>query len=291
MLIRFRILVLLLLVCIEVAAQKTKTVTATYTYYAPETMSLEEAKRTALDRAKIKAIADEFGMIVTQNTSTSVSNKNGETDTHFFSVGSSDVKGEWIETVQDPKYEISYSDGFLIISVEIKGKIREITRTDISIDARILRNGIELRNENDSFLSGDDLYLYFKSPISGFLLVYLVDYSTNNVYCLLPYSNSGEVSQEIEMDRPYIFFHQESTEYPTLIDEYVMTCSNSNKIEYNEVVVIFSPQKLIKGNSEQIDTNLPRQIQISEFEKWKSQILRNSEEIQHIIKPITIKKH
>lgn len=289
--IRFRILVLLLLVCIEVAAQKTKTVTATYTYYAPETMSLEEAKRTALDRAKIKAIADEFGTIVTQNTSTSVSNKNGETDTHFFSVGSSDVKGEWIETAQDPKYEISYSDGFLIISVEVKGKIREITRTDISIDARILRNGIELRNENDSFLSGDDLYLYFKSPISGFLLVYLVDYSTNNVYCLLPYSNSGEVSQEIEMDRPYIFFHQESTEYPTLIDEYVMTCSNSNKIEYNEVVVIFSPQKLIKGNSEQIDTNLPRQIQISEFEKWKSQILRNSEEIQHIIKPITIKKH
>lgn len=288
---RFRILLVIVLMCSEVVAQKSKTVTATYTYYAPETMSLEEAKRTALNRAKIQAIADEFGTIVTQNTSTSVSNTNGETDTHFFSVGGSDVKGEWIETVQDPKYEIVYSDGFLIIGVELKGKIREITRADISIDARILRNGTEMRDESDSFLSGDDLYLYFKSPISGFLLVYLVDYSTNNAYCLLPYSNSGEVSQEVEMDRPYIFFHQETSEYPTLIDEYVMTCGNNTNLEYNEVVVIFSPQKLIKGNSEQIDSNLPRQIQISEFEKWKSQILRDSKETQFIIKPLTIKKH
>ena len=63
-----------------VYSQRTAKVSATYTYYAPETMSIEEAKRVALDRAKIQAIADEFGTIVTQSTSSIISNKNGVTN-------------------------------------------------------------------------------------------------------------------------------------------------------------------------------------------------------------------
>ena len=43
---------LLLFVAITYA-QKMQKVTATYTYYAPENVTLEEAKRTALDRAKL----------------------------------------------------------------------------------------------------------------------------------------------------------------------------------------------------------------------------------------------
>ena len=49
-------------------SQKTQKVTASYTYYAPENVTLEEAKRTALDRAKTSAIADAFGTLVTQAT-------------------------------------------------------------------------------------------------------------------------------------------------------------------------------------------------------------------------------
>lgn len=60
-------------------SQKTEKVTATYTYHAPENVTLEEAKRTALDRAKISAIADAFGTLVTQNNSTVTTNKNGQT--------------------------------------------------------------------------------------------------------------------------------------------------------------------------------------------------------------------
>jgi len=48
-------------------AQKMQKVTATYTYYAPENVTLEEAKRTALDRAKLSAIADAYGTLVTQS--------------------------------------------------------------------------------------------------------------------------------------------------------------------------------------------------------------------------------
>jgi len=58
--------VLLLFVAITYA-QKMQKVTATYTYYAPENVTLEEAKRTALDRAKLSAIADAYGTLVTQS--------------------------------------------------------------------------------------------------------------------------------------------------------------------------------------------------------------------------------
>ena len=87
-------------------AQKTEKVTATYTYYAPENVTLEEAKRTALDRAKLTAIADAFGTLVTQSNSTVMTNQNGKTDSRFFSLGGSEVKGEWIETTKDPIYNI-----------------------------------------------------------------------------------------------------------------------------------------------------------------------------------------
>ena len=50
-----------LLFTIPVFSQKMKTVEGEYTYHAPENVSLEEARRTALDRAKIQALADEFG--------------------------------------------------------------------------------------------------------------------------------------------------------------------------------------------------------------------------------------
>ncbi len=87
-------------------SQRTTKVSASYTYYAPETMSIEEAKRVALDRAKIQAIADEFGTIVLQSTSTVIINKNGVSDTQFFALGGNDVKGEWIETIGNPEYQL-----------------------------------------------------------------------------------------------------------------------------------------------------------------------------------------
>lgn len=50
---------------VVIFAQRVQKVTGNYTYYAPENVTVEEAKRTALDRAKQSAIADAFGTLVT----------------------------------------------------------------------------------------------------------------------------------------------------------------------------------------------------------------------------------
>ena len=260
--------IVLLFVSIASFAQKTEKVTATYTYYAPENVTLEEAKRTALDRAKISAIADAFGTLVTQSNSTVIANQNGQTDSRFFSLGGSEVKGEWIETTKEPVYNIKYEGGMLVVSVEVSGRIREIVSAGIDITAKILRNGTDEKYESSEFHNGDDLYLYFKSPVDGYLVVYLLDETTQEVYCLLPYKSSGKGAYHIEHDRPYILFSAKNEPTnPNIVDEYTMTCNRDE--EYNDIYIVFSPTPFTKANTnESVNEVSPRQLSYEDFQKW-----------------------
>ena len=257
-------------------AQKVQKVTATYTYYAPENVTLEEAKHTALDRAKISAIADAFGTLVTQNNSTVITNQNGESDNRFFSLGGSEVKGEWIETTKEPVYNIRYEGGMLVVTVEVTGRIREIVSAGIDFTAKILRNGTEEKFESSEFRSGDDMYLFFKSPVDGYLAVYLFDETTQEVFCLLPYKASGEGAYRIKHDEPYIFFSaNHDTANPNIVDEYIMACNR--EVEYNDIYIIFSHRSFTKANvGEDKAIELPRQLTYSKFKVWQSQLFETS---------------
>lgn len=271
-------------------AQKMQQVTATYTYYAPENVTLEEAKRTALDRAKITAIADTFGTLVTQNNSTVVTNQDGESDSRFYSLGESEVKGEWIETTKAPVYDIRYDGNMLAVSVTISGKIREIISASIDVVAKILCNGMEEKFESSDFRSGDDMYLYFKSPVDGYLTVYLLDKTEQEVYCLLPYKTSGEGAYRIEHDRPYILFSAKNEpNNPDMVDEYTMTCVQ--KVEINDIYVIFSPNPFTKANTnESKDDVLPRQLSYEGFRKWIVKNRKRDNQISITNKQIKIKQ-
>lgn len=248
-------------------AQRTERVRAEYTYHAPENVTLEAAKRTALERAKIQTIADEFGTVVSQSNTTFVTNQNGESNIDFFSLGGSEVKGEWIETIGEPEYAISYEQGMLVVRVTVSGRIREIVRAQIDFKAEVLCNGTDLKFARTDFKSGDDLYLYFQSPVDGYLAVYLLDDVSQMVYCLLPYKSSSEGVAPIEHDKPYIFFSaKHAGENAHLVDEYTMTCSRPQ--EHNTLYVIFSPNEFAKANSNNVDELLPQELSFEEFQKW-----------------------
>lgn len=181
----------LLVICVltgtalQAVAQKTRKVTAEYTYYVPENVPLAEAKRTALQRAQLQAIADAFGTIIARSNSSTVKNENGRSEVKVQALGTSEVKGEWLHTDGEPEYEVSYEEGMLIVTARVKGIIREIVNAPVDFQAKILRNGTEDKFEEEEFRDGDDLYLSFRSPTDGFLTVYLVD-ATETAYCLLP---------------------------------------------------------------------------------------------------------
>ena len=283
------LLISVLLVMAAVSyAQKVQKVTATYTYCAPENVTLEQAKTTALDRAKIQAIADEFGTIVSQSNSTHIENRNGKSAVDFLSIGGSDVRGEWIETIGEPQYEIAYEQGMLVVKVSVKGRIREIVSAGIDISARILRNGTEDRFESEEFRSGDDLYLSFISPVDGYLAVYLVD-AEQRAYCLLPYRSQGDGIYKVAANRRYLFFNIKEAEAHErqYVDEYTMTCERS--LEQNQIYVVFSPQPFAKAADNATAELLPRELGFKDFQNWLARCRTKDKQMLSVSKVIMIK--
>jgi hypothetical protein len=248
-------------------AQKIKTVDGEYTYVVPENINLDKAKHIALERLKIQLIEEEFGATVSQSNSTLVKNGNGESDVDFVSIGGSEVKGEWIETIGTPRYDIYYEKNMLVVSVKAKGRIREIISTAVDVKSLVLRNGIEDRFESDTFKSGDDLYISFQSPTNGYLVVYLVD-TEQRAFCLLPYQNMKEGSFNVEANKRYVLFSTQtaSSELKPYVDEYTMTCSHGQEI--NQLYVIFSSSPFVKAIDDKLEKELPRELSNEDFQKW-----------------------
>lgn len=281
------LLLLSIIFTVPVFSQKMKTVKGEYTYHAPENVTPEEAKLTALDRAKIQALADEFGTIVSQTNTTHIQNGNGKSDIDFLSIGGSEVKGEWIETTGEPQYHISYDQGMLVVKVTVKGKAREIVSAQIEIKTKVLRNGTEDKFESDEFYDGDDLYLSFISPVSGYLAVYLVD-AEQKAFCLLPYQSQEDGIYKIKSNRRYLFFNRKEVEKELthLVDEYTMTCSKGT--ERNTIYIVFSPNAFAKACDNSVSESLPRELNYADFQKWIIKQRKHDQNMITRIFPITL---
>lgn len=236
--------IFILLFALQLSAQSIKRVHGEYIYHAPENVTLEQARQTALQRAKVQALADEFGTVVTQNNATRVENSGEKSNVDMISLGGSEVKGEWIETIGEPIYDITYEQGMLVVKCTITGKAREIVSDKPIFDAHLLRNGTDLKFESDVFRSGDDLFLSFRSPVDGYLNVYLDD-GQGHVAAMLPYRSQGFGATAIEGNKNYTFFS--TKDGGSEVDEYTMTCNGS--MELNQVILVFSENPFTKISS------------------------------------------
>lgn len=269
-----------------VSAQTTKKVTGAYTYYAPENISLEEAKHIAVNRAKIAAISEAFGTLVTQNNATIISNKNGQSDNRFFSIGGSEVKGEWIETTQEPSFNISYQQGMLVVVVELEGIVREMSNKQVVCSAKILRNGTSLKYESDDFRNGDDMYLLFSAPTDGYLVAYMYDELTQSAVCLLPYISNTIGYQQIKGGKEYLFFKQGVNEEHA--DEYTLTTTGEAP-EFDTLYLLFSREPIfMAGSNISVNDVGMRSIAYDDFIKWLTGT-RKKPSVSVIEKTITIK--
>ena len=278
----FVFLLLLTFSCVSFG-QKVKTVEGEFTYLMPEDVSLSAAKRHTLQQAKLNAIANEFGTIVAQTNLTRMETNGERSKMRFNSFGSSDVKGEWIETLGKPEYDVQLIDGAQVVTCRVKGKIREIVTSQADVKVKVLRNGREDRNEDDRFKDGDDLFMSFQTPLKGYLAVYLVD-DNEQVQCLLPYLNQQSGIFQVEANRRYVLFSTKDD--PQLyVDEYTMNAERSE--EYYQIYVIFSSnlfvkavdvasEKVVKGND---IAGYPRELSFEDFHKWLAKCRRHDKDM------------
>lgn len=280
---------ILLLLPLTLFAQQTKRVEGEYVYYAPGYMSVEHAKEKALEQAQIRLIADEFGTNITQMNSTIVANRDGNSNIDFTSFSSCDVKGEWLETIGEPEFSVSYDRGMIIVKCFVKGNVREVISAPIDIKAKILRNGTTDKFEGYDFKSDDDMYLSFQSPVAGYLAVYLLD-AEGNAFCLLPYRAQTEGIQKIDANKPYIFFSAADTPIAerNLVDEYTMTCSG--EFESNQIHVLFSPNAFTKANDNDMGDFLPRELSNKDYQKWLAKVRKKDVNLTLKRALISIKK-
>ena len=282
---RFFLLSLFLLFTLGTSAQRVKTVGAEYTFFAPENVTTEQAKRIALERAQIKAIAEEFGTTISQTNLTNVSNVNGNSDIDFQTIGLSETKGEWIETIGEPEYSLTFEDETLVVKVFVKGKARELITAGVDCVARLLRNGKEDKFESDEFVDGDQIFLSFRTPAKGHLAVYLLD-NDGQAFCLLPYPTQEEAHYFVKANERHLLFDREVGNEFT--EEYYLTCSN--EVEYNQLYVIFSPNEFVKALDDQAEELMPRELSEDEFQKWLAKNRRRDNKMQLIRKTLTIKR-
>lgn len=259
-------IIFLLLLISAMHAQRVVSVSGKYTYLPPEHIPLEQAKHIAIDRARIQALADEFGTIIAQNNSTFVTNDNSQSNTSLFSLGESEVKGEWLEDVRTPSVTVSYEQGALVVKAQVWGRAREIIASSIQIRSMVLCNGTDARFAHSDFRDGDALYLLFSAPVDGYVCVYLVD-EEQNAYCLLPYARNKQGNQHVTANQEYVFFSAMNAPASDKVDEYAL--NTPKEVEHNVLYTIFSPNGFTKAvDGASVAENIPRQLTFAEFQKW-----------------------
>ncbi len=267
-----------------------------YTYYAPQDVSLEAAKITAVEQARIQALAEEFGTLIDETILTTRKNENGESSVNIMAIGESTVKGEWLKDTSSPEISVSYEDGFLMVKAHVWGVARSIESVPVDIAVKVLKNGTLDRYEcrGEQFRNGDELFLSFKTPASGYLAVYLMD-EKGDAYCMLPYSGDTDGKFEVKANKPYVLFSSNHAENGKICDEYVLTTDKA--VERDMLYVIYSPNAFVKANDGAIaekvvvgneELDLPRMLSYKDFQHWLLRNRRMDKQMQVVVKPIEI---
>lgn len=268
---RYILCIMVLTITGPVRAADVKTVSGESTFYGDPSHSLIDCKRFALEQARIAALAKEFGTMVSQDVYQR-DMISGATESNYFTMlNRTEVNGEWLGDEGEPEYTVSHgADNCPVVTCKVKGKARRLTNEAPEFMASVLRNGNELRFADTRFREGDDMKLYFRAPVTGYLAVYLVD-DDRKVYSLLPYSKATDGIVKTLRDRDYVFFDTAKADKDFgEPDELIITLDGD--VERNQLYVLFSPNPFVRALDNSSTSKLPRTLSYEAFVKWLSDV-------------------
>ncbi|MDX1907509.1 MAG: hypothetical protein SF053_10790 [Bacteroidia bacterium] len=254
--------------------QKTRTAEGSYQLnLSRSTYTEAEACEYCRSMAMIDAIEQAFGRVIVQGNTTVIQNvTTGETVSTgevFNLLAETYVNGEWIETL-DESCDRFTEGGEFWVRCTARGKVREWTQPVLDLRTQAL-NCEAVHCGTDRFVDGDPLYLYVKSPKSGYLTVYLADGDT--AQRLLPYRQMPGRMQEaipIEADRAYVLFSMRTDPFKLgpYVDEYEMVAHPDQPL--HRMYVVFSEKPLTKPLLYRSDAGgaLPLSLSLADFQQW-----------------------
>lgn len=260
--------------------QPTITTTGKASIQIESNMTREQAREIAREKAMINAIENALGTFVEQNTDIRV--EDGKVQYNI--IGTTKVKGDWLRTIKEDFTEEAdvvktregkNLDSYILCS--ITGEVRRAS-AKAAIKFHTL-NCPEPGCDHTDFYSGQSMYLSFKSPIDGYLSVFLDD--GERVYRLFPYSTMKGVQYSagfINGDTEYVLFSRKRNQTPFIPDEFELY-SLKQGVDYNYIYVLFSNEPYEKPMLddqtlipiEGVEYIIPKSLSYKEFAKWLAQ--------------------
>lgn len=278
-------------------------------YHSPFTEAPSDAEKRAILEARIDALNSAFGVAVSERTMSVNDIYDGHTSTRAQSYNESEVNGEWLRDIKEPEITTERDKYGTIYHVKVYGEAREIKFNKIDVDCRLLCNGTDPdrdRLRGSIFYEGDEMYVYFTSPVSGWLAIYLVDDDEHHTtQCLVPYDGQceAETAYPIQANKEYVFFSKRTAE-PRYVD-YVtrMIVEARKRVDINNLYVIFSPNKFsqtasvsykhsVHGTDErELPAELmPRETTHDKFDRWLHKLRCHDADLQPIPINFSIRK-
>ncbi len=263
---KFLLLLVFVLAAQLAPAQKIIKVKGHFSYQIPEDISIEKAKQNAIQHAKEDALRKAFNTKISQSTSTVMEDVNGKSNSRMSFASSQISEGEWIETIgQEITKELINDDFFIHVTIE--GRAREIKRHLIDLQYKIMKHPDATNApECTEFNSGDHIYLSFRTPVSGYLSVFLENRAKGTVYCLLPYKRSLQSIHKVEADTDYVFFNKKDARDRTVVP-FTITVKN-NHTDYYDMIIVFSPNEFYKPNTVANGREGAMELSEEDFTKW-----------------------
>jgi hypothetical protein len=292
-------------------------VTGTAQEELPRDKSRLEIERKVREMASIDALEKAFGRIIIQGNSTYITNlqtgQKVETNTVFNTIANTSVRGEVVEILDEKFTDITGSreiDGIreqvTEIRCDIEIKAREITTPPVKFISSPL-GCLDEKCKTTSFKNNDKLYLFFTTPMSGYLTVYLDD--KVNTFCLYPYTgmpSEYEGGVPVAADRKYFLFSDkpEFDYFPgknIIPDVYQLEAFTAQ--DMNRLFIIFSKnpmnkptlrdesEKLLDKKDYEEEYRLPKSLPSEDFQRWlNSYRSAGKADVQVQITDITISK-
>lgn len=279
---RYYFLILLfLLISLYSLGQRVVNICGEYKYIVPENVSLAEAKAIAIERARLTAIANEFGTTVSQTNLATTHIENGTTRNDFLSLGETEVKGDWLGDTKEPEIRPVYENNQLVIYASVCGKVRELKTAEVELRMQIMSNGIE----TERFKNNDKVAIRFKSPVNGYVAIFVRDDNAGIVSCMLPYANENGKARVVKNSKEYIYLSTDDPIYPYQEETILVT---NKKVEFNTFVLVFAETEFAMPLSD-MGEFVP-ELSVESFQRWLRRNRMSDKTMQTIEKTIQINK-
>jgi hypothetical protein len=240
--------------------------------------SKAEIREKAIQAAKIKAMGEKFGYSIIQGINTQTKSSSGKevmTMTSISEVSNTTVKGEWVSDDEGfPKTRFVVRDKGeeqeIWLLCEVRGRARKLEQVQVAFEAFPYNCQEPRKCNNGQFRHQDSMFLYFKTPVSGYLSVFMLEEGL--VYRLLPYSQMRETYESVVpvlADKEYLLFDPTHRAYFAgfgMVDEYGLETNAEGEPLSNMLYIIFSTQPFNKPALSEKDGL--KTIELPQFQEW-----------------------